>query len=150
MWLHPYLINCLVPNYIVSIDRFLFYMNELSVKNLLAQGYALGDIVILTGHGRSKSTLLNVDRIGNFATRRFTGTYTRAGNPVWSNGELMVESIYRFKGQSAPAIILSEMDFTELTDLERRKLFVGMTRAQMSLQVVLSAQAEASIAKALG
>ncbi len=121
-----------------------------AVENLLAQGYALSDIVILTGHGRGKSILLNADHIGRFTTRRFTGAYTRNGDPVWSDGELMVESIYRFKGQSAPAVILSELDFTELTAQECRKLFVGMTRAQLNLQIVLSVQAEACIANAMG
>ncbi|MFA6922263.1 MAG: ATP-binding domain-containing protein [Gallionella sp.] len=118
--------------------------------SLLEQGFALTDIVILTGRGRGKSNFLNAERIGRFTTRRFTGTYTRNGDPVWSDGELMVESIYRFKGQSAPAVILSEVDFTELTAQERRKLFVGMTRAQLNLQIVLSTQAEACFASALG
>ncbi len=131
-------------------DAALMRQTELAVNGLLQQGFALTDIAILTGHGRGKSKLLNAERIGRYTTRRFTGAYTREGNPVWSNGELMVESIYRFKGQSAPAIILSEVDFIELTGQERRKLFVGMTRAQLSLQVVLSAQAEACFASALG
>jgi len=117
---------------------------------LLGQGFALTDIVILTEHGRGKSKLLNSEYIGRFATRRFTGTYTRDGDQVWSDGELMVESIYRFKGQSAPAIILSELDFTVLTAQERRKLFVGMTRAQLNLQIVLSQQAAACIGSVLG
>ena len=128
----------------------LFKQTECAVVNLLEQGYALSDIVILTGHGRSKSKLLNADRIGRFTTRRFTGAYTRNGDPVWSEGELMIESIYRFKGQSAPAVILSEVDFTELTLQARRKLFVGMTRAQLNLQIVLSSQAEACFASVLG
>lgn len=80
---------------------------------------------------------------------RFTGAFTRNGDPVWSAGDLLVESIYRFKGQSAPAVILSEVDFTELTYQERRKLFVGMTRAQLNLQIVLSSQAEACFADVL-
>jgi superfamily I DNA/RNA helicase len=62
----------------------------------------------------------------------------------------MVESIYRFKGQSAPAVILSELDFIELTEHERRKLFVGMTRAQLNLIIVMSVQAEACVVSMLG
>lgn len=127
----------------------LIAQTERAVASLLEQGFAYSDIVILTGHGRSKSKLLNTDRIGRFTTRRFTGAYTADGDQVWSDGELTVESIYRFKGQSAPAVILSEVDFTELTAQERRKLFVGMTRAQLNLQVVLSQQAEACFSSAL-
>lgn len=132
-----------------STDATLIEQTERAVDNLLVRGFAMSDIVILTGSGRSKSKLLNTEHIGRFTTRRFTGAYTRDGNPVWSNGELMIESIYRFKGQSAPAVILSEVNFTELTDQERRKLFVGMTRAQLNLQIVLSTQAEACFASAL-
>jgi superfamily I DNA and RNA helicase len=78
-------------------------------------------------------------KAGFFVTpRRFTGNYSKEGEPLWHNGDLLVESIYRFKGQSAPAVILSEVGFTELNAQECRKLFVGMTRATMQLQVVLS------------
>lgn len=131
-------------------EAALIEQTERAVNGLLEQGFALDDIVILTDSGRNKSKLLNTDRIGRFTTRRFTGAYSREGNPLWSNGDLMIESTYRFKGQSAPAIILSEVAFTELTAQERRKLFVGMTRAQLNLQVVLSPQAEACFASALG
>jgi hypothetical protein len=131
-------------------DAAMIEQTELAVAALMEQGYALSDIVILTGHGRSKSKLLNMGHIAGFTTRRFTGSYTMDGDQVWSEGELMVESIYRFKGQSAPAVILSEVDFTELNAQERRKLFVGMTRAQLNLQIVLSGQAEACIASAMG
>jgi hypothetical protein len=57
----------------------LIKQTECAVLNLLEQGYALSDIVILTGHGRGKSKLLNEERIGRFTTRRFTGAYTRNG-----------------------------------------------------------------------
>jgi hypothetical protein len=46
-------------------------------------------------------------------------------------------------------VILSEVGFTELNAQECRKLFVGMTRATMQLQVVLSTQAEACFARLL-
>ena len=139
------------PEFLIYIsEAALIAQTESAVLSLLEQGFALADIVILTGHGRCKSKLLNAESIGRFTTRRFTGAYTRDGDPVWSEGELMVESIYRFKGQSAPAVILSEVDFIELTAQECRKLFVGMTRAQLNLQIILSVQAEACIATALG
>jgi superfamily I DNA and RNA helicase len=62
---------------------------------------------------------------------------------------LLVESIYRFKGQSAPAVVISEIDFEALSPSERRKLFVGMTRAQMAVEVVMTAAAEQSLTKLL-
>ncbi|MFA7238816.1 MAG: hypothetical protein WC091_01790 [Sulfuricellaceae bacterium] len=70
-----------------------------------------------------------------------------------SNGNMLLMEVKAGQvllREGAPAVILSEVDLAELTDQERRKLFVGMTRAQLSLQIVLSAQAEACFARALG
>lgn len=123
-------------------DQELASQTAHAVTELLAQGFALTDIVVLTGRGRNKSVLLSADQIGPYKTRRFTGSYSRNGEPVWSEGDLLVESVYRYKGQSAPAVVLSEVNFADLTPIERRKLFVGMTRAQMAVEVVLSELAE--------
>lgn len=112
-----------------------------AIGKLLKQGFKLSDIVVLTRHGLSKSVLLHQTTIGPYSTRRFTGKFSRGGEPAWSDGELLVESVYRYKGQSAAAVVLAEVDFVELNDLGRAKLFVGMTRAQMALEVVLSERA---------
>jgi hypothetical protein len=113
------------------------------VEELLSRGFGIADIVVLTGHGRSKSVLLNAEQIGPHKTRRFTAAFSKNSDPIWTEGELLVESIFRFKGQSAPAVILSEVDFNELSPLDKRKLFVGMTRAQMAVEIVISSGAEA-------
>ena len=120
-----------------------------AVSDLLARGFALADIAIIVCKGRDKSVLLGCDAIGPYTTRRFTGKFTSDGDPIWTKGELLMESVFRYKGQSAPAIILSEVDAAVLTDLERRKLFVGITRAQMALEIVLTEEAEAALANEL-
>ena len=115
-----------------------------AIEQLLQRGFAIEDIVVLTGRGVKKSIVMKSDQIGRHKTRRFSGTYSaRTGLPEWTNGELLVESVYRYKGQAAPAVVLTEVDFPELTSMERRKLFVGLTRALMSVDIVLSSQAEA-------
>ena len=50
------------------------------------------------------------------------------------------------KGRSAAAVIISEQFLAGLTLVEKRKLFVGITGAQMSLSFVLTKQAEAVLA----
>jgi len=50
----------------------------------------------------------------------------------------LVESVYRFKGQSMPVVVLCEVDFEELTDKDKNKLFVGLTRGQVRVDVVMS------------
>jgi hypothetical protein len=48
-----------------------------AVKELLARGFAIGDIVVLTCRGRLKSAVLAAREIGSFAVRQFTGAYGR-------------------------------------------------------------------------
>jgi superfamily I DNA and RNA helicase len=64
---------------------------------------------------------------------------------VFREGGLLAESVYRFKGQSAPALIFTEIDFEELDDQTLRKLFVGMTRARLKLVLVMSERASLQI-----
>ena len=85
--------------------------------------------------------------LGGFTTRRTSGQYDTAGNVSWHEGDLLVESVYRFKGQSTPAVVLCEVDFEALSPLDSRKLFVGMTRGQMRVDVVLSERAAGLLAQ---
>ena len=73
--------------------------------------------------------------------KSFTGEYDLLGDQVFREGGLLAESVYRFKGQSAPAVIFTEIDFDEIDELVFRKLFVGMTRARLKLVLVMSDRA---------
>jgi len=44
--------------------------------------------------------------------------------------------VYRFKGQTASAVVLTEIDFAKLDALCWRKLSVWMTRARLKLVLV--------------
>jgi hypothetical protein len=46
-------------------------------------------------------------------------------------------------------VVLAEVDFEPLDEETRRRLFVGMTRAQLALEVVLSRAAEVALGGAL-
>jgi Holliday junction resolvase-like predicted endonuclease len=116
-----------------------------AVERLLAQGFKIEDIVVLTARGRGKSVVQNEAAIGQHPTRHFTGQYTRGGDPVWTPGVLIVDSVYRYKGLSAPAVVLTELDFEEVTELVRHKLFVGMTRACLAVDLVMSRSAERAL-----
>lgn len=119
---------------------------EAAVDALLARGFSLDDIVIVTGRGRDRSVLLDRSRLGAWSTRRFMGTFDRNGEARWTDGDLLVESVYRYKGQSAPAVVVAEFDFGELDERTRRKLFVALTRAHMAVSLVISEQAERCLA----
>ena len=50
-----------------------------------------------------------------------------------------MESVRRFEGQAAAAVVLTECDFAELDPMNRLLLFVGLTRARVHLEWVVSA-----------
>ena len=113
-----------------------------AVTSCLAAGFGRQDIAICSFRGREKSAVLQLDRLSDAHTlRSFTGAYDLFGNPVFREGGLLAESVYRFKGQSAPALIFTEIDFEELDERALRKLFVGMTRARLKLVLVMSERA---------
>jgi hypothetical protein len=111
---------------------------ETCVRGLLDQGVPADQMAVITYAGMKHSSVFGANTLAGLRTRRFRGTYDAAGNPLWTEGELLVETVYRFKGQSAPVIVLCEVEFAELGQKELCKLFVGMTRAQFRLECVLA------------
>ena len=56
-----------------------------------------------------------------------------------TEGTLTFDSVYRFKGQEAPAVILVDMDpRAERLEREERLPFCGMTRATVRLELVVN------------
>lgn len=117
-----------------------------AVTAAIGQGFHREQIAVLSFHGRERSALAGLDRLGPMPLRRFTGEYDLLGSPRFAPGELLFETVYRFKGQSAPCVVLTEIDFQILDDAARRKLFVGITRATLKATLVLTPRA----AQALG
>ena len=58
--------------------------------------------------------------------------------PIWTDENLLVRSVRRFKGQAAPCVVFTEIDFETLDDKAVRRIFVGATRATMKLTLVVS------------
>ena len=114
---------------------------EKCLAQVLADGHRTADIALISFAGRGSSALLARDEVAGLKLHRFTGEFDSAGTAIWTHGELLAETIYRFKGQSAPVVILCEMDFTALDDKALAKLFVGFTRAQFRLECVMTDQA---------
>ena len=122
---------------------------ELAVQRCLDHGYALQDIAVVSLKGRERSDLQALDRLGRWPLRRYTGRFDAAGVPVWTRGDLLLESVRRFKGQAALAVVLTECEGPTLDDMTRRLLFVGMTRARMHLEWVVSPALADAVARAL-
>ena len=130
-------------------DRGLRRQTLAAVESLRERGIPFAEVVVLSARGHGRSHLLKEAKLGAFALRKFLGRYTADGEPVWSEGELLIESVHRFKGQSAMGVVLTEVDFEQLDEGARRRLFVGMTRAQLALEIVVSRAAEAALSGAL-
>ncbi len=116
-----------------------------AVTLALQAGFRKQDVALVTFSGRERSRLMPFDALGAHRLMSFTGRYDLFGNPQYSEGDLLLETVYRFKGQAAPCVVLTEVDFETLDEIARRKLFVGMTRASMKLVVVLSERAAATL-----
>jgi len=121
-------------------------MTKRAITQALSLGFRKQDIAVLSFRGRERSRFAGLAALGPHQLRGFTGHYDLFGNPEYRDGDVMFESIYRFKGQSAPCVILTEVDFDALDERTARKLFVGATRATMKLIVVLSQRAAAVLA----
>ena len=79
------------------------------------------------------------DRLGNFTIRRFEDEYDSCGNRKMSDGQIYFDSIHRFKGQEAPAIILCDVDPDPdpgRVEHWNRLLYCGMTRAAVRLEIL--------------
>lgn len=121
--------------------RDLFNKTKTAMTRALSAHFTRETIAIITYHGREHSRFTPLTQLGTFTLRRFTGTYDLLSNPLFEEGDVLIDSVYRFKGQSAPCVIFTEVDFEELDDHTVRKLFVGMTRASMKLILVVSERA---------
>lgn len=110
---------------------------EQCLKKLWDDGYKPDQVAVISYHGVKSSEALAQEKLGSYKTKKFSG-YDQAGTALWSDGALLVESVYRFKGQSMPVVVLCEIDLEELTEKDKRKLFVGLTRGQVRVDVVMS------------
>lgn len=120
-----------------------------AIRQARKAGFKCNDIAVLTYCGRDRSALMGFDQLANFPLRRFDGTYDTAGNPVYQEGDILLETVFRFKGQSAPCIILTEIDFDVLDEQSARRLYVGATRASMQLSLIISERATARLMERL-
>ncbi len=113
-------------------------------------GFALSQICVVTWRGKEHSSLFNASPLGTWHLVQDDRLFDHQTPPNRGEQDLRIETLRRFKGQSAPAIVFTEIDEETWGDLERRKLFVGMTRATLHLELVMSERVEKQLMQALG
>ena len=120
-----------------------------AITRAIGLGFRRSHIAVISYRGREHSAMAPFTRLGPYALRAPTGRYDLLGNPVLTDGDILIDSVHRFKGRAAPCVILTEIDFDTLDDRAVRRLFVGATRATLKLMLVLSARAEATLRQRL-
>ncbi len=101
-------------------------------------GFKRSHIALVTYRGRQNSLLTPCDRLGPYPLQAPTGRYDAQNNSIFSEGDLLADTVLRFKGRAAPCVVFTEIDFDVLDDKAVRRLFVGATRATMKLTLVVS------------
>jgi len=138
--------------YLYGADESPLQATEEALADLLQEGYAPENIAVLSLRGLANSQIAGdkgPTRLAGLAVRRQTG-FDAAGQAQWSGGPLLVDSVLRFKGQAADAVVITEVDFAELGSRERRRLFVALTRARLQAVLVTSDRAAAAMRGRLG
>ncbi len=117
----------LIPRTIEALDR------------AIEIGFESGHVALLSFRGRESSVFTPFTQIGKHTLRSpIQGKYDEFGNPEYSEGEITTDSVHRFKGQAAPCVVLTEIDFAKMDENSKIRIFVGATRATMKLILVLS------------
>lgn len=138
--------------YLYGPDESPLQATEQALADLLQEGYAPENIAVLSLRGLANSQIAGdkgPSRLAGLAVRRQTG-FDAAGQAQWSGGPLLVDSVFRFKGQAADAVVITEVDFAELGPRERRRLFVALTRARLQVALVTSDRAAGVMRGKLG
>ena len=122
-------------------EKDLFAKTITAVTRCLGLGFKRSHIAVVTYRGREHSALAPYDKLGPYALRAPTGQYDLLGNAIFTEGDLAIDSVHRFKGRASPCVVFTEIDFETLDDAAVRRLFVGATRATMKLSLVVSEKA---------
>ena len=109
-----------------------------AVTKGIGLGFKRQHIALITYRGRENSKLAPYDKLGPYSLRAPTGQYDLLGNSIFTDGDVLIDSVHRFKGRAAPCVVFTEIDFEKLDDAAVRRLFVGATRATMKLILVMS------------
>jgi superfamily I DNA and RNA helicase len=108
------------------------------VKDLLDEGFGPEQIVVLSIRGVGSSELFALDANATVAGHRFKRSigFDEEGNTVYSDGDILLETVHRFKGQAADAVVLVGVPPSIDSEMGRNRVFVGMTRGRLRLSVL--------------
>lgn len=133
-------LDTLLETYTAGDSTSLVSATSAVVHELLNEGHTPDDIVVLSLRGAESSALLKRDELADHTVKKIVGR-TAEGDFIFSDGDIVVDTVFRFKGRSANCVVLSEIEFDELNENTKRRLFVGMTRTRLRLALVCTTEA---------
>ena len=117
----------------------LLHALEQAVQDFLDEGFKPEQMAVLTLRGVANSPLFALSpnrQVAGLRFKRATRHFTKEGSAIYSEGELLLETVHRFKGQAADAVVLvGEVENLEDED-QRHRAFVGLTRARLAVSIV--------------
>ncbi len=84
-------------------EKTLLSQTATMIDRFIKAGFKAEDILVLSGHGLKNAALLQANQAGTHKLKRFTSRYDATHEPVWTEGDIVADSVYRAKGQSAAA-----------------------------------------------
>lgn len=138
-----------VPEFHVATAAQLPALLTSRLEALTAKGIPPEDIAIVSMRSIKKSALYGLDSLGGFRLSSFTGQYSPEGEQLWSEGEILLDSIYRFKGSQKPFVFLVDVDAEAMTDDVVRRIYCGMTRATLGVELFMTPQFETVLRNSL-
>lgn len=113
------------------------------LDELMAKGVTAGDIALVSMRSIKHSALQGLSTVGTYRLSTFTGAYSPEGNQLWTEGDIVLDSIYRFKGSQKPFVFLTDIDADTMSEDVVRRLYCGMTRATMGVELFMTPTFEA-------
>ena len=110
------------------------------IDALSRQGFRPEQIAIISLRGREGAIFSDQTSAGGERLRRYTGEIDDERRPVYTEGALHAETIYRFKGQQAPAIIVTDVVLSGDADKAAREealLWCALTRATVTCELLV-------------
>lgn len=130
--------------HVVSPDQLPDKLSE-RVERLLEKGVSPADIAIVSLRSVRNSALQSVETIGGQRLSTFTNHYSPDGQQIWTEGDLLLESIYRFKGSQKPFVFLVDVDADAIDQGMIRRLYCGMTRATVGVELFMTPRFETAL-----
>lgn len=109
------------------------------VTEHLKQGFKAQDIVVLSLRGLGSATLAHAGKVGAFTLARPSGFYDPQGNQIMDSGQIRFDTIFRFKGQEADAVIITDvppLSADPTVTSASRLLFTALTRAKVRADIL--------------